>query len=192
MASCRRKQIPADLPGINRFKIGTSGEFGLKRGAEIDLTGSYRYTLWREWNSDAPGVGFVMLNPSTADATIDDATIRRCTGFARSWGFGALEVVNLFAYRATNPATLRQVVDPIGPLGDRYLLEMRRRAQTVVVSWGNQGSWQNRDQIVLRLLSGRDIYCLGRTQLGHPRHPLYLKANTALIPFQWGDADHRL
>jgi len=126
-----------------------------------------------------------MLNPSTADATIDDATIRRCIGFACTWGFGALEVVNLFAYRATDPATLRRVVDPIGPQSDRYLLAMRQRAQTIVVDWGNHGDWQNRDQAVLRLLGARrDIYCLGKTLSGHPRHPLYLRGNTTPIPFR--------
>src|SRR5689334_10316767 len=75
-------------------------------GAIFDSTGMYRYSLWREWSTDSPPVTFIMLNPSTADDWKDDSTIRRCIGFARTWGFGALEVVNLFAYRATDSRKL--------------------------------------------------------------------------------------
>ena len=83
-------------------------------GAEFDATGCYRYLLWRSWDGQAPRVGFVMLNPSRADAAVNDPTIRRCLGFARTWGFGAMDVVNLFAYCTAQPAVLRQVNDPIG------------------------------------------------------------------------------
>lgn len=159
----------------------------MNRGAEIDPTGVYRYRLWREWDLNLPWVGFVMLNPSTADATVDDATIRRCIGFARAWGYGALEVVNLFCCRTKNPATLRRVVDPVGPEGDRYLLQMNQRTQAIVFGWGNHGGWQNRDQAAIQLLGAKEtVYCLGVTQLGHPRHPLYLSRDTALMPFQVG------
>lgn len=106
-----------------------------------------------------------MLNPSTADATVDDATIRselsgaessarhtcRCIGFARAWGYGALEVVNLFCCRTKNPATLRRVVDPVGPEGDRYLLQINQRTQAIILGWGNHGGWQNRDQAAIQL-----------------------------------------
>ncbi len=98
-----------------------------RTGADFDGTGAYRYSLWREWDSRRPIVAFVMLNPSTADAAKDDPTIRRCASFARSWGYGSLEVVNLFAYRASEPKRLRQTPDPIGPANDDYLVDAADR-----------------------------------------------------------------
>jgi len=86
----------------------------MQKGAVVDKTELYRYSLWREWNIDAPKLVFIMLNPSKADAYIDDPTLRRCIGFAKSWGFGSLTVINLFAYRSTKPSELRQVNDPVG------------------------------------------------------------------------------
>lgn len=125
-----------------------------------------------------------MLNPSTADDIRDDATIRRCISFARTWGYGALEVVNLFAYRATHPKELRHVADPVGQENDLYLLRVQSRVETIVVAWGNWGRFQQRNKTVLNLLADRSvIYCLGLTRLGHPRHPLYVRADTALIRF---------
>lgn len=156
----------------------------MRMGAEIDLTETYRYSLWREWSLDAPRISFIMLNPSTADAVVNDPTIRRCISFAQSWGYGSLEVVNLFAYRATNPHTLSRVANPIGPENDRYLLAARQRAQTVILAWGNWGTLQSRNQAVISLLSQQDIYCLGITQAGHPRHPLYIQGSTTPVPFQ--------
>lgn len=155
-------------------------------GATIDPTGRYRYTLWREWDLNAPRIAFVMLNPSTADAATDDPTIRRCIGFARSWGYGSVEVVNLFAYRTTDPEVLRRVADPTGPENDRYLLKARRRAGEMVAAWGNRGAFRDRDRVVIRLLFDRGgvIYCLGRTRAGQPRHPLYVKGDAVPIPFE--------
>ncbi|MBV9388870.1 MAG: DUF1643 domain-containing protein [Chroococcidiopsidaceae cyanobacterium CP_BM_ER_R8_30] len=152
--------------------------------ATIAPSGLYRYTLEREWNAIAPRIGFVMLNPSTADATSDDATIRRCINFAQSWGYGAIEVVNLFGYRATQPSQLRLTPDPIGSENDRYILDMSQQAPEIVVAWGNYGHYLQRCQTVSRLLSDHQgVYCLGMTQSGHPRHPLYLKRDAARIAF---------
>lgn len=143
----------------------------------------YRYSLKREWSANA-SIGFVMLNPSTADDIQDDATIRRCISFARTWGYGALEVVNLFAYRATHPRELLLVADPIGQENDLHLLHVQSRVETIVVAWGNWGSFQQRNKTVLSLLANHPaIYCLGLTRLGHPRHPLYVRGDTALIAF---------
>jgi hypothetical protein len=91
----------------------SQGDLFGDRGATLSDCGRYRYRLWRRW-ADGPTVLFVMLNPSTADADVDDPTIRRCIGFARSWGAGALEVVNLYAWRATQPAELKAAVGPVG------------------------------------------------------------------------------
>ena len=147
----------------------------MQSGATFDATGCYRYLLWRSWDTTAAKVGFVMLNPSQADAVVNDPTIRRCLGFARSWGFGALEVVNLFAYCTAYPTELRRAADPIGAENDRYLADLGQRVDQIILAWGNGGSWQGRDQVVRSLLGDRAVYCLGTTKLGQPKHPLYLK-----------------
>ncbi len=153
-------------------------------GAVFDPTGIYRYALWREWNPGGARVGFIMLNPSTADVTSNDPTVRRCIGLARAWGYGAVEVASLFAYRATTPATLREASDPVGPDNDRYILDLVARVENVILAWGNYGSLLERDRTVLRLLSGRgNLYCLQITQAGQPRHPLYVRSGSILIPF---------
>jgi hypothetical protein len=169
-------------------------------GAIFDTTGKYRYRLWREWDAQAPKLAFIMLNPSTADAEKNDPTIRRCIGFARAWGYGAIEVVNLFAYRATDPQELRAAAEPIGKENDRHLLAAMERSQTLILAWGNWGSLYQRDQAVLRLLSQQPVsqqpvsqqpvlsqqkrlYCLGKNQSGQPRHPLYLKRTVTPSPF---------
>ena len=157
----------------------------MEMGAIFDPTGAYRYSLWRQWDTRQPRLAFVMLNPSTADTETDDATIRRCVKFARTWKFGALEVVNLFAFRATQPQILKQVVDPVGVECDRYLLAAADQAQQIVVAWGNGGRLHQRDQIVLDLLaSHKAIYCLGMSQAGQPRHPLYLRSEVKPILFK--------
>ena len=144
----------------------------------------YRYSLWREWCANSPRVAFIMLNPSTADDQKDDPTIRRCIGFAYAWGFGALEVVNLFAYRATNSRKLLRVDDPVGAENDDYIMQAVERCSYVVVAWGTKGVLLDRDRQVIRLLAGwRHVRCLGVTKNGHPKHPLYVRRNTKLVAF---------
>lgn len=156
----------------------------MKMSAKTAAEGLYRYCLTRTWSDRLPCIGFVMLNPSTADATKDDPTIRRCVNFARTWGYGGIEVGNLFAYRTSDPKVLRRVSDPIGSENDFYLLQIQQRVEKIVVAWGNSGSWQQRDRSILRLLSRSQIlYCLGVTLAGQPRHPLYAKEDTVLIPY---------
>jgi hypothetical protein len=159
----------------------------MNKDAVIDSTGLYRYSLWREWDANTPRIAFIMLNPSRADAAIDDPTIRRCIGFAKDWGYGSLEVVNLFAYRAQHPKILQQIPDPIGPENDRYLQEAVERCDRgsdlakparVIVAWGNWGRLKGRNEEVLRAMRSRTIYCLGITSKGQPRHPLYVRSNT--------------
>ncbi len=155
------------------------------KGATLDPTGQYRYTLWRVWDSEAPRVAFVMLNPSTADASVDDPTIRRCIGFARTWGYGSLEVVNLFAYRATSPQILRAAADPVGPDNEAHLLATRQKVTPIILAWGNQGTFLGRNQTVLeQLVNIENVYCLGLTAGGHPCHPLYLQAHTKPVLYR--------
>jgi hypothetical protein len=158
---------------------------GWHSGAVFDLSGKYRYTLWRVWRTDAPRATFIMLNPSTADAYKNDSTITRCIAFASTWNFGSLEVVNLFAYRATHPRELFNADDPIGPENDSYLLRAIARSSCIVAAWGTKGTLLGRDLQVLQLLGCCHASCLGLTKEGHPRHPLYLKGNTSLmaLPF---------
>lgn len=156
-------------------------ECQLGNGAIFDRSQTYRYSLWRSW-SKAPKIGFVMLNPNRADANLNDPTIRRCIGFAQAWGYGGLEVVNLFAYRAKTPQLLKQAKDPIGKDNDRYLITLPQRVEKIVLAWGNWGSLWGRDRAVIQLFDQQEIYCLGQTKAGQPCHPLYLKRDTTLIP----------
>lgn len=150
--------------------------------AIISSDGVYRYTLERSWQ---PGFSlpFVMLNPSTADAEHDDPTIRRCIGFAKRENYDGLLVVNLYAYRATDPREIRRAVDPVGPENDEYLQRVfttaRRASAPVVVAWGaNPDPYRLRQ--VLRLAEGVDLRCLGTTAGGDPRHPLYVRGDQPL------------
>jgi hypothetical protein len=154
----------------------------MKKGAVIDKAGLYRYSLWRDWDMEKPKLVFIMLNPSKADANIDDPTLRRCINFANSWDFGSLIVVNLFAYRSASPLDLRHVDDPIGSQNDRYLKKAIKSADRVVVAWGNNGKLMQRDRLVLELLSKHNIqpHCLGITKAGYPRHPLYVMCSNQL------------
>jgi len=147
-------------------------------GASFD--GPYRYLLWRRW-AEAASVLFVMLNPSTADAQRDDPTIRRCIGFARAWGFGGVEVVNLFAWRATDPRELRRAADPIGPANDRAITLAAARSHAILAAWGVHGALLDRDRQVTALLAGSRVRCLAHTGNGAPRHPLYDRATARAV-----------
>src|SRR5208282_1252216 len=146
----------------------------------------YRYTLWRDWpmldGLERQGFGrdrayamFIGLNPSTADETKDDPTIRRCIRFAKDWGYGALCMTNLFAFRATDPKVMEAAKDPVGPDNDVWLVKESLKAGVVIAAWGTRSG--NRGKDVFQLLE-RDVYCLGKTKEGHPRHPLYVRADT--------------
>ena len=139
----------------------------------------YRYSLTRSWDSSKPRVMFMMLNPSTADGEKDDPTIRRCIGFAKSWGFGSIEVGNLFAFRATMPEHLILEKDPVGPENRQWVNAAAQFAQMIVCAWGNR-------DIVKRLSSklGDDfipmdwldkLHYIELSLSGTPKHPLYLK-----------------
>ncbi len=135
----------------------------------------YRYTLWREFDlANRTYVQFVGLNPSTADEVQDDPTVRRCIDFAKRWGFGALCMTNIFAYRATDPDVMKAAQDPIGPGNDAWLTRIAAGAGLVVAAWGNHGAFIDREQAVVSLLPR--LTCLGTTKSGAPRHPLYVRA----------------
>ncbi len=130
----------------------------------------YRYELWRRW-SDAPACVFIGLNPSTADASRDDPTIRKCVGFAQRWGYGALCMLNLFAFRATVPGDMLAAVDPIGPENNATLARVAGMAPLVIAAWGNHGRHLDRDRRVMDMFPS--LHCLRVNQNGSPVHPLY-------------------
>lgn len=151
----------------------------VQSGAALSRCKTYRYALWRHW-SDAPPVLFVMLNPSTADASQDDPTIRRCISFAQRWGYGGILVGNLFALRSPDPQQLRTASDPIGPQNERWLRRLSQQSAVVVGAWGNHGMLLNRGEAVAARFPG--LLCLGLTQQGQPRHPLYVPRDAGLMP----------
>jgi hypothetical protein len=156
--------------------------------AVISECGRYRYRLTRTWDAALDPACFVMLNPSTADATHDDPTIRRCVGFARGWGCGGIVVVNLFAFRATDPAEMfRASLAAIGPENDRHVRDAAEQCRPVVAAWGAHGGFLRRDAAARRLLVdvGSAVLCLGVTKQGHPRHPLYVPAAQPLVPLPY-------
>ncbi len=146
----------------------------MERYAVISPCEKYRYRLSRHWDPKLKSVGWIMLNPSTADALKDDNTIRRCIGFAKSWGYGSIVVTNLFAYRATNPKDMRNAKDPIGSRNDQVIIDMLRECPVVIAAWGTNGSYLKRDRAVHRLVqnAGKQLKCLATTKNNDPVHPL--------------------
>ena len=166
----------------------------IDRSACLSDNGLHRYRLSRRWATSGDLMAFIMLNPSTADGTADDPTIRRCMSFARREEWTGIEVLNLFAYRATNPAELVEAagagIDPEG--SDNWLhwhevLENHRIAY-VVAAWGASS-------VVRRLRPSRALsrwdrsgwFCLGTTADGSPRHPLYVRGDQPLEKMETTD-----
>lgn len=155
-------------------------------GADISDDGLYRYSLWRYWDKTLPKALIIGLNPSTADADLDDPTIRREVDFAKGWGCGGLIKVNLFAFRATDPETMRRAEDPVGP--DNFnaiedtLLDFRFKH--IVCAWGSHGNFGRQNQRMRDFLHPEPLECFGLTAMGHPQHPLYLKRDTPLVPYE--------
>lgn len=149
--------------------------------AVISQCTQYRYLLERD-KGLFPLV-FVMLNPSTADAEIDDPTIRRCKRFASDNGFTGIIVVNLYAFRATKPKDLFLASDPVGPENDFFILNAIQ-GHTVCCAWGTNADKKRADEVRQLIIdSGNYPLCLGKTKKGFPRHPLYVKADQPLIAF---------
>ncbi len=162
-------------------------------GALFDDQRKYRYLLWRRW-SKGPALLWIMLNPSTADETELDPTLRRCLDFTLRWGYPAMEIGNLYAYRSTEPKVLPTIPDPVGAENHAHLEKAIARAAKVVVGWGTNAK---KDAIapVLEIFERLDVqpYALKISVEGYPCHPLYLPKRLALIPWNpkaeaWKDA----
>lgn len=162
-------------------KLGFAGAG--RSGAVFSKDRRYRYTLWREWDQALPQFIVIGLNPSTADETQDDPTIRRCIGFAKREGCGKLVMLNLFAFRATQPREMFAAMDPEGEYADAVLRGYADdpRTSRVVAAWGVHGT-PERVAAVAALFP--EIQCFGRTRNGSPRHPLYLPSDAQLEPFR--------
>lgn len=146
-------------------------------GATFSDCGKYRYDLWRRWDTRDPVLTFIMLNPSTADHTDNDATIERCQRRAIKMGFGGLRVVNLMAYRATDPTELKPLSrsERCGPENEKYLIQALQRSDAVVCGWGKDGdigpvNWLKEQARRLNVI----LWCLRTNKDGSPQHPLYI------------------
>lgn len=156
-------------------------------GAQLSECGFYRYALWRQWGSrHLPQLVVIGLNPSTADATSDDPTIRRCVAFAKRERCGGLMMVNLYAFRATEPEDCRRAADSCGPDNNYTLIDVFESAAAqkwpVVAAWGAtewarpRSAWVTQQAAIHQV----QMLCLGVTTSGAPRHPLYVKGDTPL------------
>jgi len=154
----------------------------MERTAKISECGRYRFVLTRVWDAGLPRACIIMLNPSTADALVDDATVRALIRLLMELGYGGFEVVNLFAYRATDPRELAGANDPVGPMNDIYITGTVSRCDAVVCAWGaHKFVVQSMRGIeVQKLIAPRTLRCFGTTKAGAPMHPLYLKTGTEL------------
>lgn len=140
----------------------------------------YRYTWSHHW-AVGKCVQFIGLNPRTADENVSDPTIRRCTRFAKDWGYAGIVMTNLFAFRATDPNVMKQADDPVGAHNDDWLQRIASDAGVVIAAWGTHGAHLDRHAHVRRLLP--QLHSLRLTKDGFPGHPLYLPAS--LTPQLW-------
>ncbi|MBU8540210.1 DUF1643 domain-containing protein [Falsiroseomonas tokyonensis] len=168
----------------NRVLVRSAGSQGTALfGGPLDC---YRYRLGRRWG-EGPSVLFIMMNPSTASAEADDATIAKVTKFAKRWGFGGLLIGNVHAYRCTDQTRLVEASDPIGPDNDRHLRAMAAEAIQIVMAYGNPKivPLRQRGPAVARMLirDGHELRALRVSAAGVPWHPLYLPDDT--IPKPW-------
>jgi len=174
---------------VSEPAVGASRKGALIRSfAEFSPCRTWRYALWRVW-AEGPALVVLGLNPSTADETSDDPTVRRCIGYARAWGFGGLTMLNIFGFRATDPRVMRAAADPVGPNTDEHIRYWSRKAVeeggAVLCAWGNHGEFRDRGRRVKAILenAGVPAACLGRTSFGQPKHPLYLPKSALPVSY---------
>jgi hypothetical protein len=161
-------------------KLGS--DFATRGSAVFSRDRRYRYRLTRRWSqSKSAPIAFILLNPSTADATRDDPTIRRCVGFAKARGYSEMTVVNLFTLRSTDPAGLYIASDPVGPRSDAHIERAIVDSAEVVAGWGTHGGLLNRGDSVVNRFRNCNLLAFGLTRNRQPRHPLYLSNSAPLV-----------
>jgi hypothetical protein len=154
-------------------------------GSTHEIKKKYRYLLKCTWQEELERVTFVMLNPSVADSKICDPTLNRCVNFSKNWGYGGMNIVNLYAFIATDPKELFKCEEPVGIDNDKYIIQSVGESEKVIFAWGEQHQeLLNRANSVIKLLKDYKYYCIKKTKNGvHPRHPLYLKSDLKPIVF---------
>jgi hypothetical protein len=162
------------VTGLRREKLT------LRCSAELSECGRYRYSLSRIWDRRKGAGLFVLLNPSTATAHFSDQTMGNCNNLAVHWGWGGFYIGNLYAFRATNPQELHAQDDPVGPLNDAVLRRLARRAECVVLAWGN--GHRARAATVKRLLGDYTLFCLRENRGGGYQHPARIRAEDYPAP----------
>lgn len=168
--------VPGHLPtGFTTEQKSLDG-FMNGNGAAFSRNGVYRYLLWRIWDKSRPLVNWLLLNPSTADETKDDNTMKKCTKLANYWGYGGHITTNIFAFRSTQPSLLKTADDPVGPVNIACIGFAARSCRKVICGWGQWGRINNRGNEVLRELRDHGVkpYMLRMGANGQPWHPLYL------------------
>lgn len=150
-------------------------------GAHFSNDRKYRYALWRVWDNKKPLILFIGLNPSTADETKDDATIRKVIKFAKRWKYGGIVMMNLFAFISPYPKDLKTCNDPVGE-NDWWLHEYKMKCRDVLFAWGNFPEAKERAEKVAAMFD--HAVCLGLNNNGTPKHPLYIKDRTHQINFK--------
>lgn len=163
-------------------------KFEERSGAVISPCGKFRYRLWRRWDNSLPRVLWIMLNPSTADARLDDPTIAKCIAFAKLWGYGGIEVVNLYAYRTSSPKELKRSGYPIGQHNDSTIVALlrviREDGGRVVLAWGAHAQEERATWLLEHRWQIGPFYYLHQNAGGSPKHPLYISYETKLR--EWG------
>lgn len=167
------------------MKVKFSVGLFLKREAFFSDCRQYRYYLKIIWNPALPVAAFIGLNPSTADEHVDDNTVRRCRGFAEEWGCGGIIMLNIFAYRSTDPKGMKAHHSPIGPDNTIRMLQdcLSQCHGPHIAAWGRHGKHMNRGEIVAKEIG--KLWCLEKNSDGTPAHPLYLKADLKPIPYNF-------
>ena len=153
----------------------------IDNGAIFSNCRKYRYTLWRTWDASKPKIMFLGLNPSTADEINNDPTVTRCINYSKSWGYGGMYMMNIFAFRTTYPIELKKAKKPIGIDNNKWIKEISLSVDKTIGAWGNDGAFLNRSADIKKIV--KNLYCLKVNSSGEPSHPLYLKANLKPIKY---------
>ena len=155
----------------------------MNAGAIFSPDKKYRYALWRIWDKSIPSVLFIGLNPSTAGNKSNDPTINKCIGFAKKWKYGGLYIVNLFAFRTSDPRDLLRILDPVGPDNDKWIKSHTKDHKLIIATWGNYGSFMEKGREIYNEVP--NLYCLKINKTGQPAHPLYLGYDLKPKPFNY-------
>ncbi len=155
-------------------------ELFLDNGAVFSECKKYRYALWRIWDESKPKIMFIGLNPSTANESDNDPSIRRVIRFANDWGYGGIYMLNLFAIISSDPKVILSCSDPIGE-NDDYLVGYAALSKDVLFAWGSFPEAQERAKQIISWFPGS--VCLGLNKNGSPKHPLYIPAKQSQVNF---------